>query len=411
MVVETMEWILGGVTAARGFVAASGRAGVKSSGDDLALVVSEVPAQPAGVFTTNVVQAAPVRWSRRIVEQQGTVRAVLINSGNANACTGRQGELDTRIMAVAAAEELGVGAEEVLVASTGVIGVPLPMERIRAGICGLNRRLGRGQEHDARAADAIRTTDTVIKQAAVRIELDGVPVTIGGMAKGSGMIHPNMATMLAVITTDASLASGDLQDALRRGADASFNMLSVDGDTSTNDTVFLLANGQAGASPISRGSGLYDTFVEALTAVMVSLAKQIARDGEGATKLLEVQVTGARDRETARRLAKSVVSSNLVKAAIFGRDANWGRVVAALGYSGADFQPNQVRMEFVSPYGQVLLLEDGEPVPFSEALAERVLSADEVQVYVELRDGAGQATAWGCDLSYDYVRINADYRT
>ncbi|WP_067928892.1 bifunctional glutamate N-acetyltransferase/amino-acid acetyltransferase ArgJ [Alicyclobacillus shizuokensis] len=406
-----MEWIHGGVTAPQGFLAAAARAGVKASGaDDLAVVLSEADASAAGVFTTNVVQAAPVHWSRSIVHRRGRARAVLLNSGNANACTGRQGDADVRAMAATAARLLSIQPEDVLVASTGVIGVPLPMDLVLDGMGRLGAALARGPAADARAADAIRTTDTVMKQAAIRFPLRGRVVTIGGMAKGSGMIHPNMATMLAVLTTDAEVAPDVLQTALADGVDASFNMLSIDGDTSTNDSVFVLANGASGVE-IARESDAYAQFSRALTAVMVSLAKQIARDGEGATKLLEVKVVGAQDTEAARRLAKSVVSSNLVKSAMFGRDANWGRVLAALGYSGVQFDPQRVRVDFVSPYGQILLLENGEPVSFSETEARRVLSADEVQVCVALNAGDGMAVAWGCDLTYDYVRINADYRT
>jgi glutamate N-acetyltransferase/amino-acid N-acetyltransferase len=406
-----MEWIAGGVTTPQGFLAAAGRAGIKAEGDDIALVVSEVEAAVAGVFTTNVVKAAPVRWSRRIVNELGRARAVVLNSGNANACTGRQGEEDARTMAETVATGLSVPTEQVLVASTGVIGMRLPMQRVTSGIEQTVTRLSRGEEADRRAADAIRTTDTVIKQAAVRVSVGGYTLTIGGMAKGSGMIHPNMATMLAVLTTDAVIPSPVLQQALQDCVDQSFNMISVDGDTSTNDSVFLLANGCAGNSPLLPGTEGFRRFREALTLLATSLAKQIARDGEGATKLLEVHIQGAADVSAARRLAKSVVTSNLVKTALFGADANWGRVLAALGYSGVSFDPFGVSVAFASQGGRVTLVERGEPLAFSEAEAEAVLSADEVRIEVWLGEGSAEATAWGCDLSYDYVRINADYRT
>ncbi|RIV19184.1 bifunctional glutamate N-acetyltransferase/amino-acid acetyltransferase ArgJ [Alicyclobacillaceae bacterium I2511] len=406
-----MEIIAGGITAAKGFLAVGGEAGIKPNGKDLAMVVCQVPARVAAVFTTNRVQAAPVMWSRRIVLEGKPVRAVVINSGNANASTGSTGLEHAIAMAETAAQVIGVDAREVLVASTGVIGVPLPIERITKGIVTLFPQLAAGIEAGDSAAQAIRTTDTVSKQAAVRVEVDGHWVTIGGMAKGSGMIHPNMATLLGFITTDAAISKELLERALRSSVADSFHMISVDGDTSTNDTVAVLANGLAQNPEITQVGVAYDRFAAALHAVSLSLAKQIIRDGEGATKLVEVRVAGALSGQAARVLAKSVITSTLVKTALFGEDANWGRVLAALGYSGAEFNPAGVSIRFVSDAGEVRVMDEGEPVWFDEDLARQVLHPAEVLIEVQLADGPGQATAWGCDLSYEYVKINGEYRS
>ncbi|MCG0238605.1 MAG: bifunctional glutamate N-acetyltransferase/amino-acid acetyltransferase ArgJ [Firmicutes bacterium] len=399
---------LGGVTAPRGFLAAGVSADVKGRGGtkkDVALLFSQVPAAAAGVFTRNRVQAAPVILSRERVAR-GRLQAVVVNSGNANACTGEQGLRDAEAMAAIAAEALGIAPELVAVASTGVIGVPLPMDRIAAGIRAAAAALS--PEGNADAAQAILTTDTFPKEWAVQAELSGGrTVTLGGMAKGSGMIHPNMATMLAFVTTDAPVAPADLQAALRAAVDRSFNMITVDGDTSTNDMVLALANGLAGGDPIAPGTDDWAAFAAALEKLLVYLARAIARDGEGATKLLEVVVTGAADLEDARRAARAVAGSNLVKAAVFGCDPNWGRVLAALGYSGATFDPARVNLWL----GSVQVMAGGAPVPFDEAAARQVLAQPEVTIRADLGAGEATATAWGCDLSYDYVRINADYRT
>ncbi len=397
----------GGVTAARGFLAAAVRCGLRKAGDerpDLALVYSDAPAAAAGVFTTNRVQAAPVRVSREHLAG-GHARAVVANSGGANACTGEQGLADARRMAAVAAEALGLEAGEVLVASTGVIGLPLPMEKLETGIRQAAARLSR--EGGAEAALAITTTDTVIKEAAVRFTLGEHVVTVGGMAKGSGMIKPNMATMLCFLTTDAAVAPAALRQALVTAVDRSFNMITVDNDTSTNDTVCILANGRAGNPAIEAGAPEFHLFQRVLDEVCVTLAKAVARDGEGATRLLEVAVRGAATVEDARRAALAVAGSNLVKSAVFGADANWGRIMAALGYSGAAFDPDRVDVYL----GPVKLVARGRGAGFDEGLARDLLRKEEVRLEVHLDHGPSQATAWGCDLTYDYVRINGSYRS
>ncbi|MCL6516915.1 bifunctional glutamate N-acetyltransferase/amino-acid acetyltransferase ArgJ [Alicyclobacillus sp.] len=407
-----MDILEGGVTGPMGFRAAGEHVGIKKNGQkDLAVLVSDEPATVAAMFTTNRVKAAPVVWSQRLVARRAPMRAVVVNSGNANACTGDRGLEDAIRMGEATARALGIAPDEVLVASTGVIGVPLPMEEVLRGIPVVVGRLAPTREAGTACAQAIRTTDTFTKQAAVQVEIGGRVVTLGGMAKGSGMIHPNMATMLAFVTTDAAISREMLERALRESVVDSYNMISVDGDTSTNDTVAVLANGLAGNPEIGADGPDFAAFREALHALNTHLAKCIVRDGEGATKLMEVHVQGAQDVEAARRLARSVTTSNLVKAALFGADANWGRVLAAMGYSGASFNPAGVRMRFTSAGGTVSLMEDGEPLPFDEDLALRVLGEKEVRVEIELSDGDAAATAWGCDLTYEYVRINGEYRS
>ncbi len=397
--------IPGGVTAPRGFSASGVPAGLKKDGKpDLALIYSEAPASAAGVYTTNLVKAAPLELTRRRVAA-GTARAVIINAGNANACTGERGLPDAVEMARAAASSLGIAEEEVLVASTGVIGVPLPVEKITAAVPQAVASLNK--ENHALASRAIMTTDLVPKEFAVQVHIKKSVVTIGGMAKGSGMIHPNMATMLCFITTDAAIGSEALQTALKRAVDRSFNMITVDGDTSTNDMVVVLANGQAGNPEIKLDSEDYRFFYEGLLEVCTALAKMIARDGEGATRLIEVNVTGAPSRQDANLAARSVVGSNLFKAAVFGKDANWGRILCALGYSGAVFDPARADI-FI---GDVQVAKDGGAVEFDEERATEMLSQDPVIILVDLKSGAYSATAWGCDLTYDYVRINGSYRT
>ncbi|MBY6277081.1 bifunctional glutamate N-acetyltransferase/amino-acid acetyltransferase ArgJ [Symbiobacterium thermophilum] len=402
-----MEWLAGGVTAPAGFVAAGACADIKGNGagkKDVALLASRVPCAAAGVYTTNLVKAAPVVLTRGRTET-GELQAVVANSGNANACTGEQGIRDAAEMARLAAEALGIRPELVGVASTGVIGVPLPMDRVSAGIRAAAAALS--PEGGADAAEAIMTTDTFPKQVAARLEIGGATVTIGAMAKGSGMIHPNMATMLGFVTTDAAVDAAALREALREATDRSFNMITVDGDTSTNDMVLVLANGLAGNPRIMPGSAHYRAFADALAAVLIHLAKEIARDGEGATKLIEVRVKGAATLSDARKAARAVCGSNLVKAAVFGEDANWGRVLAALGYSGAQFDPGRVDLWL----GDLQMMRAGEPVAFDEAAAARVLREKEVVFTADLHAGECEATAWGCDLTYDYVKINGSYRT
>jgi glutamate N-acetyltransferase/amino-acid N-acetyltransferase len=387
----------GGVTAAQGFVAGAMACGIKPSGrPDLALVASLRPAAVAGVFTTNRVKAAPVILSQQRAAA-GRARAVIVNSGNANACTGEEGQRAAERMAAAAARRLELAADEVLVLSTGVIGVPLPVEKIEAALPALVPSPDGG---DA-AAQAIMTTDTRPKTAAVELAIDGSPVRIGGMAKGAGMIHPNMATMLAVITTDAAIAPADLQRHLSAAARRSFNRIDVDGDTSTNDSVVLLANGASGTTLPG------ELFAEALTQVCVSLARQIAADGEGATKLLEVTVTGAARLEDAEKAARAITRSTLVKAAMYGNDPNWGRILCAAGYSGAAFDPAGARLTVQG----IPLFAHGVPLPFDAQAASAALRAPEVAVHLDLGSGDESATAWGCDLSPEYVRFNAEYTT
>lgn len=397
----------GGVTAPAGFVAAGVCADIKGKGGtkkDVALLASRVPCTAAGVYTTNLVKAAPVLLTRERT-QTGQLQAVVANSGNANACTGEQGLRDAAEMARLAGAALGIPPERVGVASTGVIGVPLPMDRVAAGIAAAAAALSEDGGDDA--ARAIMTTDTRPKQIAVRLDLGGTAVTLGAMAKGSGMIHPNMATMLGFVTTDADVEAGALQAALQEATERSFNMITVDGDTSTNDMVVVLANGLAGNPRITLDSAHYRAFADALAAVLIHLAKEIARDGEGATKLIEVRVKGAASLSDARRAARAVCGSSLVKAAVFGEDANWGRVLAALGYSGASFDLGRVDLWL----GDVQMMRAGEPVPFDEAAAARVLKQAEVVFTADLHAGECEATAWGCDLTCDYVKINGSYRT
>jgi glutamate N-acetyltransferase / amino-acid N-acetyltransferase len=392
------------VTAASGFVAAGVGCGVRDAGRrDLGLLYSEVPCETAAVFTRNAVWGAPLIVTREAVERGG-VRAVVANSGNANAATGERGIEDARAMQALGAEVLGIEAGEVAVASTGVIGVHLPMDRISSGIRVASGELG---ECDEGFAESILTTDTRAKEAVARVEIGGRSVTVGGTAKGSGMIHPNMGTMLAFLTTDAAVEKSCLQETLSRVTDRTFNRVTVDGDTSPSDMALLMANGAAGNEPLTLDSPDYPIFAEALENVARTLAREIARDGEGATRLVEVAVEGAASEESAAVLAKSVVGSSLVKAAMFGEDANWGRVLTAMGYSGEGFDPAGVEIWF----GPIKVFSGGEPVPHEEAEANATLAAGDVKITVRLGAGDASATAWGCDLSYEYVRINGSYRT
>ena len=407
-----MEIITGGVTAAKGFLAAGVEAGIKyQNRKDMAMVYSKTPCRAAGVFTTNVVKAAPVLWDKEVVESEWEAQAIVVNSGIANACTGKLGYEYCRETAGAAADALEISPQSVLICSTGVIGMQLPMEKMTEGVRMLAKAIKPGEEAGTDAAKAIMTTDTRNKQVAVKVTIGGKEVTIGGMCKGSGMIHPNMCTMLAFVTTDVNISKKLLQEALSADVQDTFNMVSVDGDTSTNDTLLVLANGQAGNHEITEKGADYDTFVEALHYVNETLAKKIAGDGEGATALFEVKVIHADNKEDAKTLAKSVITSSLTKAALFGHDANWGRILCALGYSGAKFDPEAIELYLESSAGKILIFKDGMAADYREEEATRLLSCSEVTALVDMKMGDAKATAWGCDLTYDYVKINADYRS
>ena len=407
-----MKQISGGVTAAKGFCAASTAAGIKyKDRKDMALIYSKTPCKAAGTFTTNIVKAAPVKWDQKIVAESACAHAVVVNAGIANACTGQEGMDYCSQTADHAAELLKIPADSVLVASTGVIGMQLPMDRIKDGVSAMVPELSDANEAGHQASLAIMTTDTHEKEMAVEIELGGKTVTIGGMCKGSGMIHPNMCTMLSFVTTDAAITKELLQEALSEDVKDTYNMISVDGDTSTNDTCLLLANGEAGNAEISEKNEDYRKFAEALNFVNTTLAKQMAGDGEGATALFEVKVIHAKDKEQAKVLSKSVITSNLTKAAIYGHDANWGRILCAMGYSGAVFDPEKVDLYFNSKNGEIKIIEDGVALDYSEEEATKILSAEAVTATADIKMGDASATAWGCDLTYDYVKINADYRS
>ncbi|MCD8153042.1 MAG: bifunctional glutamate N-acetyltransferase/amino-acid acetyltransferase ArgJ, partial [Clostridiales bacterium] len=394
-----------------GFLAAAAAAEIKyKNRTDMAMIYSETPCRAAGTFTTNVVKAVPVVWDRQVTDA-GCAQAVVVNSGIANACTGEEGLRYCRETAAEVEKTLQVPAGQVLVASTGVIGMQLPMDRIRAGVGVMAPLLDGSLEAGHAAAGAIMTTDTHEKEVAVQFEVGDTMVTLGGMCKGSGMIHPNMCTMLAFLTTDLAISHELLQEALRSNIADTYNMISVDGDTSTNDTVLLLANGCAGNAEITEKNADYEAFCRALSFVNTELAKMMAGDGEGATALLEVKVIHARTKEEARVLSKSVVCSSLVKAMIFGHDANFGRILCALGYSGVDFDPEKTELTFESAAGRLLIFRDGVAVDYSEDDATRILSEPAVTVIADMKMGEAAATAWGCDLSYDYVKINADYRS
>ena len=407
-----MKIIEGGVTAAKGFEAASTAAKIKyQDRTDMAMIYSQVPCECAGTFTTNVVKAACVKWDQQVVKSGAKAQAVIVNSGIANACTGEEGMGYCAQTAKAAAETLGVAEDGVLVASTGVIGMQLPIDKIAAGVKAMVPLLGDSLEKGTEASKAIMTTDTKNKQVAVQIDMNGTTVTIGGMCKGSGMIHPNMCTMLSFVTTDAAISKELLQEALSEDIKDTYNMISVDGDTSTNDTVLLLANGLAGNKEITEKNEDYALFCEALNYINETLAKKMAGDGEGCTALFEVKIVGAETKDQAKVLAKSVITSSLTKAAIFGHDANWGRILCAMGYSGAQFDPEKVDLFFESAAGHMQIIKDGVAVDYSEEEATKILSEPEVTAIADIKMGDAQATAWGCDLTFDYVKINADYRS
>ncbi len=407
-----MKIIEGGVTAAPGFEAAGVEAAIKyQNRKDMAMIYSRVPCRTAGVFTSNVVKAAPVLWDKEVVDHSPYAQAVIVNAGIANACTGKQGYDYCRQTADKAAQVLGIPEDSVLVASTGVIGWQLPLDKITAGVEKLAAAKADTLEAGQAAAEAIMTTDTVCKQAAVEIEIGGRKVTVGGMCKGSGMIHPNMCTMLAFVTTDIVISKELLQEALREDVADTFNMISVDGDTSTNDTLIVLANGLAGNPEITARNADYDKFKEALHYIDTTLAKKMAGDGEGATALFETKVIHAATKQEARTLSKSVVCSSLTKAMIYGHDANVGRIMCALGYAGVDFDPEQVDIYCESDKMRMQICRGGMLTDYDEEEAEKILSAPEVRVIVDMKRGEESAAAWGCDLTYDYVKINADYRS
>ena len=407
-----MKTIIGGVTAAKGFEAAGIAAEIKYKGrNDMAIVYSQTPCVAAGTFTINVAKAAPVKWDQAQVKEQDFAHAVIVNSGIANACTGAEGFGYCKDTADAAAEILGIPAESVLLGSTGVIGKQLPMDRIKAGVAKLAAAKEATIEAGTEAAKAIMTTDTCEKQIAVEIEVGGKTVVSGGMAKGSGMIHPNMCTMLSFFTTDAAISNSALQKALSDDVNDTYIMISVDGDTSTNDTVLVLANGLAGNEEIVEGTEDYATFAAALHEVNEYLAKKIAGDGEGATALFEVNIVGAETKEQAKLLAKAIACSNLTKTAIAGHDANWGRIICAMGYSGAQFDPEKVDLFFESEAGKIQIAEDGVAVNYSEEKATEILSQPVVIATADVKMGNEKATAWGCDLTHAYIEINADYRS
>lgn len=396
---------IAGVTFAKGFQAGGVKAGIKKSGkDDLAVIYTEKAAVVAGTFTQNLVAAAPVFVSKEVAKR-GTARAIVVNAGCANACTGEQGLTDARLMALLTAEELGIGAEEVFVASTGVIGVNMPMDKVKKGIKAAVQALS-AEGSDA-ASKAIITTDTYTKSGAFEFELGGKTVRIGGIAKGSGMIHPNMATMLCFITTDAAIDSALLQTALSKAIQTSFNMVSVDGDTSTNDMVVVMANGLAGNAEITEENAEYAKFFAALDALCVGLAQMVARDGEGATKFLTVNVTGAVDFEDAKKVAMAVAKSPLVKTAFFGEDANWGRIICAAGYAGARMDPDQTTVSI----GGVDVFKDGTGAKFDENALKAAMASHDITLDISLGLGEEKATVWTCDLSYEYVKINGEYHT
>lgn len=404
-----MKTISGGVCAATGFTANGVHCGIRKnhSKRDLALIASAVPAHAAAVYTTNLVKGAPLTVTKQHIAD-GTAQAIICNSGNANTCNANGIEIAGQMSTLVGAA-LGIAPEDVVVASTGVIGQPLDITPIADGIPAL--AAGLSSDNSAAAAEAIMTTDTVPKEIAVEFTLGGKTCRLGGIAKGSGMIHPNLATMLVFLTTDAAISAEMLQKALSTDVQSTFNMVSIDGDTSTNDMVTILANGMAGNAEITADGADFAAFMQALNTVTVHLCRCIAADGEGATRLLECRVTGAKDAATAKTVAKSVVCSSLLKAAMFGADANWGRVLCAIGYSGADVDVTRVSVAFRSAKGAVTVCENGAGVPFSEEQAKEILLEKEIEILVSAGTGDGSATAWGCDLTYDYVKINGDYRT
>ena len=407
-----MKIIEGGVTAAKGYKAAVAEANIKyKNRTDMAFVYSETPCECAGTFTSNVVKAACVMWDKQIVESGKPMHGVVVNSGIANACTGKEGFDACEATAKAVEKNLGVPFDTIAVCSTGVIGMQLPVDKLVAGVDAMSKALDGSIEAGTKASKAIMTTDTVNKEIAVTFEIGGKTVTLGGMSKGSGMIHPNMCTMLGFLTTDLSIDKALMQKALSEVIVDTFNMISVDGDTSTNDTLLLMANGLAGNDKIVNEGEDYNIFKEALFEVCKFLARKMASDGEGASKLFTAHVVNAKSKEDARVLARSVISSSLSKAAIYGCDANFGRFLCAMGYSGVKFEQEDVELFFESDTGRLEVFKYGVPLDFDEDFATKILSAKEVIIFIDMHEGDEEATAWGCDLTYDYVKINADYRS
>ena len=404
--------IEGGVCAAEGFSAACCEANIKyKDRTDMAMIYSKTPCECAGTFTTNVVKAACVQWDQKIVESGKSMHAVVVNSGIANACTGKEGWDACEATAKAVEDALGVPYDSVAVASTGVIGMQLPVDKLVNGVKTMSGVLEASQNAGTEASKAIMTTDTVNKEIAYTFMAGGKKVTLGGMSKGSGMIHPNMCTMLAFLTTDLNIEKSLLQEAVSEVVTDTFNMITVDGDTSTNDSLIVMANGLAGNNKITEKNSDYDTFKEVLFIVCRYLARKMAADGEGASKLFEAKVINARSKADARTLARAIVASNLSKAAIYGCDANFGRFLCAMGYSGASFDQNDVELFFESEAGKLQVFDKGTPLEFDEDKAVEILKASEVTILVDMHEGSEEATAWGCDLTYDYVKINADYRS
>ncbi|MBE5889644.1 MAG: bifunctional ornithine acetyltransferase/N-acetylglutamate synthase [Lachnospiraceae bacterium] len=404
--------IKGGVCSAKGFAATSVAANIKyKDRTDMAMIFSEAPCTCAGTFTTNVVKAACVQWDQKIVDSGKPMHAVVVNSGIANACTGQEGFDACEATAKAVEEALNVPYDSVAVASTGVIGMQLPVDKLVNGVRQMSKTLECSDDAGTKAAKAIMTTDTIHKEVAVTFQIAGCDITLGGMSKGSGMIHPNMCTMLGFLTTDLNIEKQLMQEALREVVKDTFNMITVDGDTSTNDSLILMANGLAGNAMITEKNADYETFKEALFYVCRYLARKMAGDGEGASKLFEAKVVNAKSKDDARTLSRAIVGSNLSKAAIYGCDANFGRFLCAMGYSGAQFDQNDVELYFESVNGRLKVFDKGTPIVFDEDEALKIMKADEVTVFVDMHEGRANATAWGCDLTYDYVKINADYRS
>lgn len=406
-----MQLINKGILAAKGFKAAGEHVGIKKQKKDMAMIYSEVPCTYAGAFTQNIVKAAPVIWDQKVLLAGGKVRAVVVNSGNANAVTGAKGHEDTENMAMTTATALGLQKEEVLVCSTGVIGVPLPMDKITDGIGFVAGHLEDTPLAAVHTAEAILTTDTFSKDIAIEETIGAYKVNVGAMGKGSGMIHPNMATMLAFVATDVNISKEMLQKALNKCVNLSFNMITVDGDTSTNDSVIVLANGMAGNPCIDTEGEAFDKFSNMLFEALKYVAISIVKDGEGATKLLEVEIQSAKNFESGKLLAKSILTSSLVKTAFFGEDANWGRILAAMGYAGTYFDAEKVTLNLESTGGKITLFKEGIPLKFNENKAKKILEEEEIKILVHMGEGEASVTAWGCDLSYDYVKINGEYRS
>lgn len=408
---EDFKIITGGITAPKGFQAAGNHIGIKKYKKDLAIIFSEIPANASAVFTKNKLKAPPLLWCEGLIKNEEKIQAVIINSGNANACTGQRGYNDAVQTAQVLAQSLNISQNSILATSTGVIGVYLPMEKMLAGIKATAPMLSDDEKSANDCAEAILTTDTFTKTITLEIDIEGTPVKIAGIAKGSGMIHPNMATMLNFITTDLNISKPLLDKAFKSNIEESFNMITVDGETSTNDMAVILANGCAQNPIIEKEDANYHKFKNALQYILIYLAKSIVKDGEGATKMIECTIDGAKSKEDAKILCKAILNSNLVKTAFFGKDANWGRIISAMGATCLDFNPNNAKISFISTKGEITLFENGAPAEFDEDLAFKILSENEIKVIVNLKDGNAQITGWGSDLTYDYVKINAEYRS